>query len=82
VFTDEKVINAFDEFKQDRHLNLSNNFDISTPAVKRNSNVFKSVIKLDKNFHIYVHGNRELIERGVDEDGRKFYKLYYNEETS
>jgi hypothetical protein len=82
VFSDEKVIDAFDEYKQDRQLNLMNSFDISTPAVKRNAHVFKSVIKLDKNFHIYVHGNRELIERGTDEDGRKFYKLYYNEEVS
>ena len=38
------------------------------------------VIKLDKNFHFYVHGSRELIEQGVDEEGRKFYKIYYKEE--
>ncbi len=82
VFNDEKVVNAFDEFKQDRSLNLKNTFDISTPAVKKNASVFKSVIKLDKNFHIYVHGKRELIEKGTDEDGRKFYKLYYDEETT
>ena len=29
---------------------------------------FKSVIKLDSNFHIYVHGKREWIERGFDEE--------------
>jgi hypothetical protein len=29
---------------------------------------------------VYIHGNRELIERGEDQDGRKYYKLYYNEE--
>lgn len=80
VFYDDKVINAFDDFKKDRQLNLTNNFDISEPAVKRNSNVFKSVIKLDKNFHIYVHGKRDMIMKGEDSDGRKFYKLYYNEE--
>ena len=40
---------------------------------------FKSVIKLDKNFHIYVHGNRQMIEQGEDEKGR-YYKVYYNEE--
>ena len=40
-----------------------------------------SIIKLDKNFHIYVHDSRELIEQGTDEHGRKFYKIYYNEES-
>jgi len=40
-----------------------------------------NIIKLDKNFHIYVHSARELIEHGVDEEGRKFYKIYYKEES-
>jgi predicted transcriptional regulator len=38
-------------------------------------------IIIDKNFHIYVHGNRNLIEQGIDETGRKFYKIYYQEEN-
>ena len=33
----------------------------------------------DCNFHIYVHGNRNLLEQGEDEKG-KFYKVYYQEE--
>ena len=49
-------------------------------AVKKQARVFKSVLKLDKNFHIYIHGNRELIEQGVEKDGRKFYKLYFESE--
>ncbi len=81
VFHDEDKIDAFDNFKKNRQLNLLNHFDISDQAVKKNSNVFKSVIKLDRNFHIYVHGNRSMISRGEDADGRKFYKLYYNEEA-
>jgi len=56
-------------------------FDISDAAVKKNNKVFKSVIKLDKNFHIYVHGDRTKIEKGEDEFGRKFYKMFYEEET-
>ena len=24
---------------------------------------------------IYIHGNRELIEKGVDDNGRNFYKI-------
>ena len=47
--------------------------------VKKQARAFKSVIKLDKNFHIYIHGDRDLIEQGEDERG-KFYKVYYNKE--
>jgi len=39
------------------------------------------VLKLDKNFHIYIHGDRNLIEQGEEPDGRKFYKIYYEEES-
>ena len=49
-------------------------------AVKKQARVFKSVLKLDKNFHIYIHGNRDLIEQGTDERGRKYYNIYYEEE--
>ncbi len=55
-------------------------FEISDQAVKRQSGIYKSVLKLDKNFHIYIHGNRKMIEKGVDEDGKKFYKIFYEEE--
>jgi len=56
-------------------------FEISNKAVKKQARVFKSVLKLDKNFHIYIHGDKKLIERGTDEVGRKFYKIYYEEES-
>jgi REP element-mobilizing transposase RayT len=48
--------------------------------LKKQARALKSVIKLDKNFHIYIHGNRNLIEQGTDENG-KFYKIYYKEEN-
>ena len=40
-----------------------------------------SVLKLDKNFHIYIHGDKKLIEKGFD-DGKamSFYKVYFKEE--
>ena len=38
----------------------------------------KQVIRLDKNFHVYVHGDKTKIEEGVNEKG-KFLKLYFNE---
>lgn len=84
IFKDEAVIADFQEYKEDfaneRDVRLAEDFKISPAAIKNQSKVFKSVLKLDKNFHVYIHGNRDMIEKGVDEMGRKFYKLFYNEE--
>lgn len=85
VFQHEEVIDNFNNYKQqysaENHVVLDNNFDISNQAVKKQSRVFKSILKLDKNFHIYIHGNKDLIEKGTDEDGRKYYKIYYQNEA-
>ena len=62
-------------------LELEDNFKIAVQSVKKQARIFKSVLKLDKNFHVYIHGNRELIERGQDSDGRKYYKIYYENES-
>ena len=67
-------------YQRERDIEIADDFAISDPAVKRQARALRSVIKLDKNFHIYVHGNRNLIEQGVDENG-KFYKIYYREES-
>ena len=84
VFEDKSVINSFNQFKNtmqhDADLDLSDGFDINNQAVKKQARVFKSVLKLDKNFHVYIHGNRNLIEKGEDDNGRKYYKLYYDNE--
>ncbi|MFQ9503659.1 MAG: hypothetical protein ACLR1G_06560 [Alistipes indistinctus] len=41
----------------------------------------KSVIKLDRNFHIYVHGNNQYIRKGYDEETcMNYYQLLFNEE--
>lgn len=85
VLHHEVIIDSFRKFdktyKKDNALELSDNFQISPQAVKKQARVFKSVLKLDKNFHVYIHGNRELIEQGVDENGRKYYKIYYENES-
>ena len=85
VFQHEEVIDRFTQFKKqysdENALVLDNKFDISDQAVKRQARVFKSILKLDKNFHIYIHGNKELIEKGTDADGRKYYKIYYEKEA-
>lgn len=84
VFEDPEVIKSFrkfdNNFREQFNIDREDGFSISAEAVKKQSRVFKSVLKLDKNFHIYIHGDRELIERGVDEDGRKYYKIYYKQE--
>lgn len=85
VIQDPQVIESFKGYKkqyEDEHeLEFNESFDISDAAVKKQNRIFKSVLKLDKNFHIYIHGKRELIEKGVDPDGRKYYKIYFNEEN-
>ena len=70
-----------DDFEEERGVPVFDDFNVSQAAVKKQSKVFRSVIKLDKNFHIYVHGNRNMIEKGEDEMGRKFYKLYFDSES-
>lgn len=83
VLEQPEVIESFNNYKEkyqtERDIKLNDSFTISDDAVKKQSRSFKSVIKLDKNFHIYVHGDRRMIEQGEDEKGR-YYKVYYNEE--
>ncbi|MCW0518755.1 nucleoid-associated protein [Riemerella anatipestifer] len=83
VLQDENIVESFINFKtdyeQDTQMSISEAFPINPTAVKKQQRHFKSVIKLDKNFHIYVHGDRKMIETGQDEKG-KFYRLYFEEE--
>jgi hypothetical protein len=84
IFGDKEVISSFksfyDDYKENNNVEIQDSFEISNQAVKKQARIFKSVLKLDKNFHIYIHGDRELIEKGTDPDGRKFYKIYYTAE--
>ena len=85
VFQHGEVIDKFNEFKGQykatHDVELDDSFEISGHAVKQQARIFKSILKLDKNFHIYIHGSKELIEKGTDPDGRKFYKIYYEREA-
>lgn len=84
VFQNDELIESFRNFdssyRNSNDIKLSDSFEISSQAVKKQARVFRKVLKLDKNFHIYIHGDKNLIEQGVEKDGRKFYKIYYNEE--
>ncbi|MES2645337.1 MAG: nucleoid-associated protein [Bacteroidota bacterium] len=71
-----------DNYARSKSMTFENEFDINLSAVKKQSKAFKNVLKLDKNFHIYIHGRRDLIERGFDEQtGKHYYKLYFEEEA-
>lgn len=84
VFTDENVIESFrnydTEYRESNDISVVEDFEISAQAVKKQAKAFKSVLKLDKNFHVYIHGDKNLIEKGMESDGRKYYKIYYDTE--
>lgn len=84
VLEDESLISSFNSFTSklmQEDTPIADSFVISKSAVKKQKKSFKSVLKLDKNFHIYVHGNRDLIEHGYDEEkGKRFYKVFFDEE--
>ena len=86
VFGHDTVIDSFNKFKdgyiREKELDIATDFTISPNAVKKQARVFKSVLKLDRNFHIYIHGDKSLIEQGYDErTGKKYYKIYFDEES-
>lgn len=86
VMQEPEVIEQFQHFKQayqkDGDTPIYDEFDISKQAVKQSKRFIRSVIKLDKNFHVYVHGNRQNIVRGFDEQtGLNTYTLYFKEES-
>jgi hypothetical protein len=86
IMQEPQIIESFKnhkrEYESEHQLAFEDSFDISAPAVKKTSKVFKSVIKLDKNFHIYVHGNRDRIRRDYDEEtGMHYYQMFFEEES-
>lgn len=86
VLANEQGIESFKKFKKnyedEYETEIGDSFLISDTAVKKQARVFKSVLKLDKNFHIYIHGDKELIEKGYDEEMKmSFYKVYFKEEN-
>jgi len=85
VLQKPELIDAFENYRdqyQDQHeLELPEQFQISAPAYQQSRRYIRPVIKLDKNFHIYVHGNRQNIIRDYDEQrGMNYYKLFFQEE--
>ena len=86
VLAQDEIKESFDEYRSNYNDKMDlkdvKEFDISATAVKKNQKYCKSVIKLDKNFHVYIHARHENMERGFDEEkGLKFIKLFYTNET-
>ena len=78
----EKFQNFRETFQETNDVPSYDEFEISKPALKQSKKFIKSVIKLDKNFHVYVHGNRQNIVRGFDEQlDMNTYTLYFKEEN-
>lgn len=85
VFQGTKLAGSFQEYKDQyettNQIQFAEKFDISNVAVNKQSSTYQSVIKLDNNFHIYIHGDTALVQNGIDEDtGMKYYRFLYNEE--
>lgn len=87
VLVQKALIDEFKEITQDYHKRMDlpkapEEICISATAVKQNKKYMREVIKLDKNFHLYVHANTQFLEKGFDEEkGMKYYKVFFvNEE--
>ena len=85
VIRQPEAIESFMDYRADfeklNDLELAESFDIADEVVKKKSKYLRSVIKLDKNFHIYIHGKRERVKKGVDpETGLNYYQLFFEKE--
>lgn len=91
TFTEEVIqkpdyISKFKDYKgtyqASKNIEIEDDFEISDSAVKKNSKNMKTVLKLDKNFSVFIHGGRELLAKGFDNGtGMNFYKLFFSEEN-
>ncbi|WP_443937525.1 nucleoid-associated protein [Pedobacter sp. MW01-1-1] len=77
----EAFMNYKKNYEEEYESPIANTFEIAESAVKKQARAYKSVLKLDKNFHIYIHGNKDMIEKGFDDDkSLNYYKVYFREE--
>lgn len=85
VFVQPEITESFRDYaavnQRAYGLDLDQGVELSSAAIRKQAKDFKSILKLDKNFHIYIHGDRSKIERGTDENGQKFYKIFFDEEN-
>lgn len=83
VLQDEEMAQDFREFLSTKGDGLDDwdHFPISEETVKKSSRFMKKVIKLDKDFSIYVHGTTNFMRKGYDpEKCLNYYQIYFTEE--
>jgi len=85
VLRSPKVAEVFREYNREMQIEngeeIPSSFQLSGEAIKKNAKFLRSVIKLDRNFHVYIHGSRDRVEKGFDETKElQYYKLYFKEE--
>jgi hypothetical protein len=85
VFQDKEVAKSFSDYTRERSAEkgciIDDRIEVSSQAVKSKIRTNVSVLKLDGNFDIYIHGGEDRIEKGYDEErGLKYYKLYFSKE--
>ncbi len=69
-------------YEKEYEMSLDDSFILNEEALKKAARCLRSVIKLDKNFTIYIHGKRDRVEIGEDEEkGLRYYKLYFEKES-
>ncbi len=86
VLVQPELVEAFETYQETYNekmdLTPPKTFEVSQNAVKKNSKIMKSTIKLDKNFVINVNAVSDLMEKGFDEEkGLKYYKIYFTNES-
>jgi hypothetical protein len=86
VFPEKELRKSYNDFrnqyKADLDVEIEDEYDIEHEVVKNPKKYVRGVIKLDKDFHIYVHGSRRNIVRGYDkEKGMNYYQIFFSEET-
>ena len=85
VFRDEDIAKQFDTYSRKKADEEGGWYDeeitISQQAVKKKAATTLTMVKLDNNFDIRIHGGEQMIEQGYDEErGMKYYKLFYKVE--
>lgn len=86
VMESEDLKNKFRIYKgayeKEYDMSLDDSFILNEEALKKASRYLRSVIKLDKNFTIYIHGKRDRVEIGEDQEkGLRYYKFYFEKEA-
>lgn len=83
VLKDDDTKRQFREFMEKRGDSIGDwdNFPIAEETVRKSNKFMKRVIKLGKDFSIYVHGNTDLMEKGFDNDkGLQYYQFFFSSE--